>query len=180
MSAISRKAGNVARSDIDQPYTPELIEIIMDNWPQIESCRASGTMSILASQKPRGSFDKVQARYNLGNMIPRATRRTNTAYQIDDLSAIVCDILKAMEQLTPLSLSRLMRYHNEGYTLEEIGQKDGCTKQAILYSLKASYQRMADWLESPKAPVEEPAYEYEIRTHTRSFSAPEFYIPPQR
>jgi hypothetical protein len=171
---------NVALNDIDQPYSAEIVEAVFEHWPAIESCRASGTMSINVTNKTRLNFDKIQTRYNLSNMLPRATRRTNTAYQIDDLSSIVCDILKAMEQLTQLSISRLMRYHNEGYTLEEIGKQDGCTKQAILFSLKASYNKMADWLESPKTPVPEPAYEYETYTHTRKFSGPEYHVPAQR
>lgn len=120
------------------------------------------------------------AAQDFASMIPRASRRTNTAYKIDDLSSIICDIHKAMEQLTETAISRLMRYHNEGYTLEEIGNQDGCTKQAVLFGLKASYNKMSDWLESPKEPVTEPAYKFDTHTHTRKFSGPEYFIPAQR
>jgi hypothetical protein len=79
---------------------------------------------------------------------------------------------KAMEVLTPLQLSRLMRYHKEGMWLEEIGAMDGCSKQAIDFSLRATYAKMAEWLESPKTPVPQPAYKFEEYTHTRSYVSP--------
>jgi hypothetical protein len=129
-------------------------------------------MSISVSEKEHVSFAKAEAARDFSNMIPRSNSRSNSVYKIDDLSSLVCDMHKAMEILTPLSLSRLMRYHYEGYYLEEIGEQDGCTKQAILFSLRASYNKMADFLESPKAPVETPAYEYEEYTHKRKYVSP--------
>ena len=137
-------------------------------------------MSINVSEKEHVSFAKIEAARDFSHMIPRASRKTNTAYKIDDLASIVCDVLTALEHQTQLSISRLMRYHYEGYTLEEIAKQDGCTEGAIRFSLRSSYGRIADWLESPKAPKPEPHYEFQMQTHTRSFTEPPHHIPPQR
>lgn len=165
------------RSALDQPYTSDIIESIMKSWPAIESCRFSGRMSMNVSEKEHVSFERAQANFAFQNMIPRSNSKNNSIYQIDDLASIVCDIHKAMETLTEVQLSRLMRYHNEGYTLEEIGNMDGCTKVAVEHTLTKCYDKMATYLESPKVPVKVPAYAYESYTHRRSFSSPNHNHP---
>ena len=154
----------------DYPYTPDVVELICRHWPEITSARESGTMSIEISTLQSVNFNSRVAGEELRAMTPRANRRSNTTYSIDNLASIACDVegamLKALDEKARHRLSMIML---EGYTQDEVAEMEGVGKAAISRHLDRAFEKMSEYLESPKEPKVEVPYTYETPTHHRKY-----------
>jgi len=157
------------KANYDTPYTPELVEAVFKLWPQFESGRLSGSLSIKESSSPQSFENKVSSE-TLRYMIPKALRVSNTYNCSDNACVIICDVETAMLRVcTPLQIARLRRLHYRQYTLEEIAKTDGVAFQSVDESIKACYGKIAAELERPKIAKKEAAYVYEEPTHKRTY-----------
>jgi len=159
------------KSTFDEPYTPELVAAVFLLWPHFMSGREQGLMTIKQASTAQ-SFETKLSLDSLCSMAPKSLRVSNTFYSIDNSDVIILDIEQAMKLVcSKYQISRLTRYHLEQQTLEQIAARDGISFQAVSDCLKRSYERIAEYLETPKIPKKEMEYEYSYVTHTRTYWA---------
>jgi predicted DNA-binding protein YlxM (UPF0122 family) len=160
----------------DHPYTPEIVTAILESWPQIESGSKSGVLTIRITPEMKVTTEGKIATEYLMAMVPVASRRTNTTYQIDNVATMVADIDTAIRNtLTHEQFFNLRWHYFWGYTLEEIALRRGVSRAAISQQMKRSIARMAEYLEEPKAPKIEPKLPPRNTIHTRKYDST--YLP---
>lgn len=148
------------RATNDHPYTPEIIEAVFQAWPEINAARESGTMSLRLAPAERPTIEDKLTLDNIGTMMPRASRATNTTYSIDNVAAVVCDIDSAIAAgaISKMQWRRMIAHYFFGFTQEEIAEAEGVSSQAISYGLSRSCAKIAEWLEMPKERIQFPVY----------------------
>lgn len=134
----------------NEPYTPEIVRNIFKVLPQLLAARDSGTLNIDTAPAEKASIEDKLAIEVCNNLMPRASRRCNTVYQIDNVAAVLADISRAIKACLDRQQNiRITRHYYLQWTLEEIADAEGVSAMAISKSIDRSITRMAKFLELP-------------------------------
>jgi len=168
-------------TDTVDEYSTNLIESILTNWPAVQAAKKAGVLSINVSDNAKPDAENRAATKQLAALVPRPNRKRNIVYSIDSLACLVMDVELAMEvALSKKARVRLLAYYEFGYSLGEVALMEGVSDEAVRQMNRSSMEKMAAWLESPKSAKADCNYRGETAVHSRSYSFPESYFPPQR
>jgi DNA-directed RNA polymerase specialized sigma24 family protein len=157
----------------DAPYTTSIVREVLNLWPQIDAVRERGTLALFPIAYTTSLESKVAAA-ELSAACPRPSGRRNLPYRIDDVACVVMDIFQGVERsLTPKAKARLSLHYRSGYKHAELAQMEGVSEEAIKVSCHRSIEKIVEYLEAPKKPIE---YDWKIvdeqdATHRRKYAS---------
>lgn len=159
----------------DYPYSPETVRAILNCLSNIEAAAERGTILVNPSSYRMTDLEDKLAASELQAMSPAPSGRRNAPYRIDSAGAIWLDIKNALKALPLHQRRRILLHYYYGYEHSEIAEMEGCSEGSIKVAVKRSIEKMAEWLESEKKPVDVnfPGPR-EGDTHTRKYTS----VPP--
>lgn len=158
----------------DKPYDSNMIRALLGCLPQIQAAAERGTILISPSYRHANIEDKL-ASQELESSAPAPSRRRNAPYRIENAGCLWLDLISSLKALPLHQRRRILLHYYYGYEHSEIAEMEGCSEGSIKVAVKRSIEKMAEWLESEKKPVDVnfPGPR-EGDTHTRKYTS----VPP--
>ena len=138
----------------DKPYTADTIRALLKCLPQLQAATEKGTILISPTTYRATDIEGKLAASELQAMAPAPSARRNAPYRIDNAGCLWLDLKASLKALPIKQRQRILLHYYYGYEYWEIAEMEGSTEGSIKVAVKRSIEKMSEWLESEKKPVD--------------------------